>query len=217
MSGMKFEDEESKQYGTILKGALVSRKDEINKSIDKEQKNLNKLQNSKKINQKKIDRSNEKINELKEQLKYIEDAISYIDVMADENNNTVFSFTQLKNTQVGYTQIENGVIKMSVVDFSNASHELIHGIDIFNNNCEMLVENKLLSSEIKAYKTQYSFNKNSLPSSDLSIIKKVSDIDLKWLYGIKVSGVYYYIIEINPILKNKEPTVKYIHDILKKQ
>ena len=217
MSGMKFEDEESKQYGTILKGALVSRKDEINKSIDKEQKNLNKLQNSKKINQKKIDRSNEKIIELKEQLKYIEDAISYIDVMADENNNTVFSFTQLKNTQVGYTQIENGVIKMSVVDFSNASHELIHGIDIFNNNCEMLVENKLLSSEIKAYKTQYSFNKNSLPSSDLSKIKKVSDIDLKWLYGIKVSGVYYYIIEINPILKNKEPTVKYIHDILKKQ
>ncbi|MCD7972133.1 MAG: DUF6443 domain-containing protein [Candidatus Azobacteroides sp.] len=202
--GLEWMTEEDKEFANSLSQAMTKR-------INSEQKNLDKLNDKIAQNQakgKNVSKDQAKATEMQANIDNLQAGISELTAMG-ETKEQVFTYNKI-NGNIGGTEMKDGVIIMDIADNgakANGIHESSHGYDLWKNG--NYTKDNYLSGEVKAYSRQFSFDKNSVPTSDFGRAKSLSNINGRWILGINDNGNYLYIEKLRPG-ENPKDILKFI-------
>ncbi|MCC8146140.1 MAG: DUF6443 domain-containing protein [Bacteroidales bacterium] len=143
-----------------------------------------------------------KVEELQTSIQNLNAGIGELNEMG-ETKEQVFTYEKTSENR-GEADLVDGLIIMTIANngsISNGIHESSHGYDIWKNGGVYGRSNYMLG-EIKAYRRQFSFDKQTLPVSDFGRAKSLKDIDGRWIFGINSNGSYLY---IENVFKGKNP------------
>jgi RHS repeat-associated protein len=175
---------------------------EANDKVDQIKAKIEKNGSSKKL-EKQLKDATADVESIKGTITELNNASSVLTEMGSTDVAQKFTFKEVSGSE-GDTYKKDGVITMEIVGDASAIHESTHGDQIYKGEIIGGTKgqnkypggiDKLINTEVSAYKRQFAFDPSSVQNSVPSYYGKantVGDINKNWIIGINLNGNFIY-------------------------